>query len=679
MKTRTTFFFLLVACFFVPSWVAPALRAQLVPRTVLVEEGTNWGCGPCAAYNPGLEAFLDQHEGSIIHLAYHPDFPTSNDPMYWNDPTDNFQRLNYYGIYSAGVPAVTFNGGAFFNPGIVSALEPTFDSCASILSPVAITLSRTVKDSTVSVHVSIHPVTDLSSYTKLYLRVAAVEAFVPGPGPNGEARYIHVMRAMMPDYNGTKVQIGMADTAFDFSYNLNSSYNSANMYEVAFLQSDADHNILQAATDQPEILLTSQMSIPLVQRPANSSADFPFILRSTFPNAISASVKFYPTSRTVWPITVNGTAISGSQPIPLSGNQSLPLDISVTIGSGTYMSGILAVSTVQFGDTLVTSYPIKVISPAAKVAFVDVSNDSFRTSYTQATLDTLNLAYVPLTSNEAESIGGWPDTTFPEMVIVANKWIVTGNDKARVTQYLQSGGHLFITGGEIAFGLADANSTPTDRDENFLENTLRATYVKDSAGPRTVHGVVNDSITGTFANSNINIYALNVDASAGSLNQPDEIKPVDGSLPIFYYGTGTTQCGGIRWDSAGSMLAYLSFGLQNLSVSDRASITTAVFNWFEHAPQASQPIVTIPFFSIEPNYPNPFNSSTSLPYNLAKDEQVRISIVDAHGVEVSVPVNEFQKAGPYVVKLDLKYLASGAYFAILRTSEDSRILPMIKE
>ncbi|HEX5315128.1 MAG TPA: thioredoxin family protein, partial [Candidatus Kapabacteria bacterium] len=69
MKTRITFFFLLVACFFVPSWVAPALRAQLVPRTVLVEEGTNWGCGPCAAYNPGLEAFLDQHEGSIIHLA----------------------------------------------------------------------------------------------------------------------------------------------------------------------------------------------------------------------------------------------------------------------------------------------------------------------------------------------------------------------------------------------------------------------------------------------------------------------------------------------------------------------------------------------------------------------------------------------------------------------------------
>ncbi|MFI5202055.1 MAG: Omp28-related outer membrane protein, partial [Candidatus Kapaibacterium sp.] len=497
MKTRIAFFLLLAACFFVPS-----LRAQLVPRTVLVEEGTNWGCPPCATYNPGLEAFLNQHEGSIIHLAYHPDWPSATDPMYLNDQTDNMNRVvSYYGI--SGVPGVTFNGCNYFEPASIPQLEYTFDSCVSIMSPVAIAISRTVNGTTVSVHVVIHPVADLSSYTKLYLRVAAVEAFVPGPGPNGEKRYIHVMRTMMPNYTGTKVRLGTSDTSFDFTYPIKAAYIAANMYEVAFLQNDADHNVLQAGTDQPEIQLTSQSSAELLQRPSGGTADLPFTLSSTFSNTITATIKFYPTSSTVWPITVNGTELSGTQSISLSGNASQSLDVTVAIGSGAYMSGILAVSTVQDGNTLVASYPIKVISPSAKVAFVDVMGDSASSSYTLATLGQMNLPYVPLTSNEAESIGGWSATTFPEMVIVANKWIITGNDKPRVTQYLQSGGHLFVTGGEIAYGLADTHSSATN-DENFLENTLRATYVQDSAGPHTVHGVASDPITQTFANTDIN-------------------------------------------------------------------------------------------------------------------------------------------------------------------------------
>ncbi|HZK76317.1 MAG TPA: Omp28-related outer membrane protein [Candidatus Kapabacteria bacterium] len=675
MKTRTAFFLLLAACFFVPSLLAPSLRAQLVPHTVLVEEGTNWGCPPCAAYNPGVESFLNQHEGSVIHLAYHPDWPSATDPMYLNDPTENMDRVvSYYGIN--GVPAVALNGCHTFVPAYVSQLEATFDSCAGVMSPVALTVSRTVNGLTVSVHVSIHPVADLSAYTKLHLRVAAAETFVPGPGPNGEKQYIHVMRQMMPNDNGTLVHLGTGDTSFDFSYTLKPAYNAANMYEVAFLQSDVDHNVLQAATDQPELILTPQSSAELVQRTSSSTADLPFTLSSTFSNSTTATVKFYPTSSAVWPITVNGTALAGSQSISLSGNQSQSLDVNVSIGSGAYMSGILAVSTLENGETLVASYPIKVISPAAKVAFVDVMGDSAGSSYTLATLDQLNVPYVPLSSNEAASISGWSATTFPEMVVVANKWIITGNDKGRVSQYLQSGGHLFVTGGEIAYGLADPNSTPADRDENFLENTLRATYVRDSAGPHTVHGVSNDPITGTFAGTNINIYAQNVDALNGG-NQPDEIKPANGSSPIFYYGTAAAQCGGIRWDSAGSMLAYLSFGLQNLAAPDRASITTAIFNWFESASAVSGP--SDASFALEPNYPNPFGNSTWLTYTLAKSGPVRISIVDARGMEVAVAADQFQNAGFHTVNLETKALMPGAYFAILRTAEGSCIRAMSKE
>lgn len=53
-----------------PLFIAPA-SAQ-VQRTVLLEEGTNWACGPCAQLNPLVEEFPASHKGNILQLSYHP-------------------------------------------------------------------------------------------------------------------------------------------------------------------------------------------------------------------------------------------------------------------------------------------------------------------------------------------------------------------------------------------------------------------------------------------------------------------------------------------------------------------------------------------------------------------------------------------------------------------------------
>ena len=311
------------------------------------------------------------------------------------------------------------------------------------------------------------------------------------------------------------------------------------------------------------------------------------------------------------------------------------------------------------------------VSPSANVAFIDVSGDSAWSANTLATLDALNLMYVPLTSTEAQAINGWSASEFPEMVLVANKWVLAGGDKGRVSQYLKSGGHLFITGGEIAYGLADPSST--SRDINFLSSTLHATYVKDSAGPHTVHGVAGDSVSGGLT-SDINIYANNVD----NPNQPDQIKPANGSLPIFYYGSGTSQCGGIRWDSGSTKLVYLAFGLQNLGDADRASITTAILNWFQSSSSAVADVSGYDF-SLAPNYPNPFSSSTWITYELAQPGPVRISVIDERGNEVAVIANDIETAGPHAINFVANGLPKGAYFAILRNSEGSKIRAMTLE
>jgi hypothetical protein len=67
-------------------------------------------------------------------------------------------------------------------------------------------------------------------------------------------------------------------------------------------------------------------------------------------------------------------------------------------------------------------------------------------------------------------------------------------------------------------------------------------------------------------------------------------------------------------------------------------------------------------FSLHQNYPNPFNPSTLIAYDLPRDAQVKLTVYDVLGREVSVLVNEIEAAGAHSVRFDAAGLSSGAYF-----------------
>lgn len=78
-----------------------------------------------------------------------------------------------------------------------------------------------------------------------------------------------------------------------------------------------------------------------------------------------------------------------------------------------------------------------------------------------------------------------------------------------------------------------------------------------------------------------------------------------------------------------------------------------------------------------PNFPNPFNSVTTIRYNLAEDSNVRIDIYDLIGRKVATPVNRNQEAGEYIVRFDASDLSSGIYFYRLRTSGNVQTRSMV--
>ncbi|HEY5536461.1 MAG TPA: C39 family peptidase [Ignavibacteria bacterium] len=82
-------------------------------------------------------------------------------------------------------------------------------------------------------------------------------------------------------------------------------------------------------------------------------------------------------------------------------------------------------------------------------------------------------------------------------------------------------------------------------------------------------------------------------------------------------------------------------------------------------------------FSLQDNYPNPFNPSTNIKFNVAKLSDVKIIVYDVLGREVQTLVNESLKPGTYEAVFDASSFSSGVYFYKLITNEFVEMKKMI--
>ncbi len=82
------------------------------------------------------------------------------------------------------------------------------------------------------------------------------------------------------------------------------------------------------------------------------------------------------------------------------------------------------------------------------------------------------------------------------------------------------------------------------------------------------------------------------------------------------------------------------------------------------------PVIT----SLEGNYPNPFNPTTTINYNIANETDVKLDIYNIKGQRVTTLVNEHHEPGYHSViwngkDRNNKSVASGVYFYRLKTND----------
>ncbi|MFH1161892.1 MAG: T9SS type A sorting domain-containing protein [Candidatus Jorgensenbacteria bacterium] len=71
-------------------------------------------------------------------------------------------------------------------------------------------------------------------------------------------------------------------------------------------------------------------------------------------------------------------------------------------------------------------------------------------------------------------------------------------------------------------------------------------------------------------------------------------------------------------------------------------------------------------FMLSQNFPNPFNPSTSIEYQVSRMTYVKLAVYNILGVEVSVLVDKTERAGVYTATFDGSNLPSGIYFYQLK-------------
>ena len=77
-------------------------------------------------------------------------------------------------------------------------------------------------------------------------------------------------------------------------------------------------------------------------------------------------------------------------------------------------------------------------------------------------------------------------------------------------------------------------------------------------------------------------------------------------------------------------------------------------------------------FSLDQNFPNPFNPSTQIRFSVPSKGMVTLKVSDILGREVAVLMHEVLETGSYVTKFNAKNLTSGTYFYTL-TAGDYRM------
>lgn len=208
----------------------------------LFEEFTSSTCGPCASFNQSFfNNFLDENADDLAVIKYQMNWPGSGDPYYTEE--GGVRRI-FYGVNA--VPDLFLDGMPVATDG--GAVSTAYDAALNAPAFMEISAQHAMVGTEISVDVEVTPYANFNDFT---VHVVVLENMtVNNVGGNGETEFHYVMMKMLPDAEGTTVNLeegvtySQSETA-DLSGTFIEEFDDLSV--VVFVQNNATYEIFQSA------------------------------------------------------------------------------------------------------------------------------------------------------------------------------------------------------------------------------------------------------------------------------------------------------------------------------------------------------------------------------------------------------------------------------------------------
>ena len=250
-------------------------------------------------------------------------------------------------------------------------------------------------------------------------------------------------------------------------------------------------------------------------------------------------------------------------------------------------------------------------------------------------------------------------------------------EQVKVKTFLQNGGKLFVSGSELAWDLG-FKGTPSDKD--FLNNFLKVKYINDAPDGSPGSTYQAEGISGTLFGGFPNISFDNGTHGTIDVQWPDVISPMPGAVGIAKYANLDTSSGysGVSYQgyfpsgTRPGMSIVLGFPFETVyPQSLRTQLLSRVLNFFGTISAVGHAETIPTAFALYQNFPNPFNPSTTIRYDLPSDAFVVLRIFNTLGQGIDKLIDARQSAGHHSVSWSSNHIPSGVYF--YRLEADSRL------
>lgn len=590
-----------------------------VVKTVLLEEWTSSTCGPCAANNPTIDAFVTSKFDSLVAIKYHVGWPSpGNDPMYLYNPTQSYDRRYYYGVNA--VPHVIMNGQ--INPSYpysnAPSLPTAFSEAKSLGSPLSLSVTDTrISQDSMRADITINIYAPLKN-GQYYLRTHAIERkiqYATPPGNNGETLFSDVFRRAFPSSLGTPIPTTVGTHNITITYPMdNAVWVDTMIYTAVFIQNDITKEVLNSgkARNYPRGV-NHYAGIPFdMNRERELAPDFSEQTGVSQFGGIESLVGTFQYQLFETDFPPNGWEVknpdngitfaryTGVNGPSFGGNNSVKMDF-------------YSYSTTGQKDTL--------ISPLYS-GLLESDSVKFDYAYAQYSSTYVDSLIVLLSINNGQT---FPFTVFRKGgASLATAPITTSTFVPNSSQWQT---HSFSLAGVVPVELSSFTITANHSGVNLDWSTSTETNNYGFEVQRSLDG--NSFFTIGF------VSGLGTSVATSSYSYIDKPE-FNGKTNLYYRLKQIDYDGTFEYSHV-------------LNVEYDFPLT----------------------FVLNQNYPNPFNPATKISFAIPAEENVSLKVFDILGTEILTIVDERKPAGSYEIDFDATKLVSGVYIYKLTAGQYS--------